>query len=204
MDDHETAQTIIYAISGVLLELGSFVIVFVCTVTLVVKLQDKTKWRQMSTASGQADNASTRDQKVTKMVMVISSLFIVCFSSTCMTLLAMMLEPELSVGGRHRNLFICVFSICFVLESANSAMNIFIYYHMSSKYKNVLRLLCARAWGTFFFHPADFQLMDSSMKFISETNIISFLYKLTIMFTNVVLVKLYVVSLFFVCICRQQ
>lgn len=135
-DDREIIEAVTLATGSVFIPLSAFVIVVVCTALLVVKLRDKTKWRQMSTTPGQYENASLRDLKVTKMVVVISTLFISCFVPVCLMMIAMILVPELSIEGKYRNLFICIFSVCFVLESTNSAMNIFIYYHMSSRYRD--------------------------------------------------------------------
>ncbi|BFZ07959.1 hypothetical protein BsWGS_10998 [Bradybaena similaris] len=126
------------AVSCVFVPLSSFTIIVVCTLTLVAKLRRKSEWRQ-NVGSVQTEKATCRDQKTTKMVIVISSLFIVCFLPVCLVMLAMLIDKEFSIIGKRRNVFICVFSVCFLLESINSAMNIFIYYYMSTKYRNMLQ-----------------------------------------------------------------
>lgn len=146
-DNRQLVEGIIFAVGGVFVELGAFVTVVVCTIILVVKLRGKSKWREMSTSLAQTEKTINRDHKVTKMVIVISTLFIICFTPTCVTLAGMILEPELSVAGRYRNMFVCAFSVCFTLESFNSATNIFIYYHMSSKYKAVLQKILGKRWN---------------------------------------------------------
>lgn len=137
-NNRERVEGATCAVSCVLVPLSSFTVIVVCTLTLVAKLQRKSEWRQ-NVGSVQTEKATCRDQKATKMVIVISSLFIVCFLPVCLVMLAMLIDKEFSIIGKKRNVFICVFSVCFLLESINSAMNIFIYYYMSTKYRNMLQ-----------------------------------------------------------------
>ncbi|XP_005107909.2 adenosine receptor A1 [Aplysia californica] len=135
--DREEVEEISYAVNNVLVPFGAFLVVIVCTVILVVKLRGKTKWRNKSVSAGKSDNFTSRDQKVAKMVMMISTLFIICFTPISISFIGMTIEREISIHGRYRNLFIVLFSFGYILESANSALNIFIYYEMSSKYRTV-------------------------------------------------------------------
>ncbi|XP_005100340.1 allatostatin-A receptor-like [Aplysia californica] len=136
-EDREEVEAISFAVNNVIVPFCAFFVVIVCTVTLVVKLRSKTKWRKETASAGKSDNFSGRDQKVTKMVMMISTLFIVCFTPVSVMFIGMTVEPELSIDGQYRNLFFILFSFGFILESTNSALNIFIYYEMSSKYRTV-------------------------------------------------------------------
>ncbi|XP_005100339.1 allatostatin-A receptor-like [Aplysia californica] len=136
-EDREEVEAISFAVNNVIVPFCAFFVVIVCTVTLVVKLRSKTKWRKETASAGKSDNFSSRDQKVTKMVTMISTLFIVCFTPVSVMFIGMTVEPELSVDGQYRNLFFILFSFGYILESTNSALNIFIYYEMSSKYRTV-------------------------------------------------------------------
>lgn len=73
------------------------------------------------------------------MVIVISSLFIVCFVPVSVNFIAYMILPEFFVDGKYRNMSIFFFGLGLILESTNSATNIFIYYSMSSKYRDVFK-----------------------------------------------------------------
>lgn len=137
--NREHVENISFPINNVLVPFGAFVIILTSTVTLVIKLQSKTKWRITSSTSAQAENVSKRNQKVAKMVVVISTLFIACFVPISFGFIAMVLEPELSIYGKHRNLLILIAGLGFLLESINSSVNIFIYYTMSSKYRVVFQ-----------------------------------------------------------------
>lgn len=94
-DDRERVERISYFINNVFIPFGSFIVIAICTIILVAKLRKNAKWRKASTISAQADNVSNRNQKVAKMVVMISTLFVVCFFPLSVTFIAMALEPEL-------------------------------------------------------------------------------------------------------------
>jgi hypothetical protein len=51
-------------------------------------------------------------------------------------LLTVAFIPSLSIQGKHLNIGIVVIGLSYTMECINSSMNIFIYYHMSSKYRD--------------------------------------------------------------------
>lgn len=140
-DDRASVEQGSYAFNNVFVPFTSFAVITICTVTLVIKLRTQTRWRKRSVAAMANDKMSSRDQKVTKMVVMISSLFIACFIPVCINFIAMSVIPELSVNGRLKNTIIVFQGLGFILESTNSAVNIFIYYYMSSKYRQTLQML---------------------------------------------------------------
>lgn len=137
-EDRTSVETVLYAINNIIVPFGAFITVIICTATLVLKLQRKTQWRKSAT-SGNSDAMLNRDQKVTNMVVIISTVFIASFIPNCVIFIGMTAEPELAIDGMYKNTFIIIFGFGFVLESLNSAVNIFIYYNMSSKYRTVFR-----------------------------------------------------------------
>lgn len=70
------------------------------------------------------------------MVVIISVMFIVCFSPMCINLLAVAFEPEFSFGGKYLKITLIFGGVGLILESINSSMNIFVYYNMSSRYRD--------------------------------------------------------------------
>lgn len=128
-----------FAINSILLPFSAFALVVVSTIILVIKLKSKTKWRQKSTAPGRSDTLSSRDQSVSRMVVVISSIFIGCYIPVCVIFIGMVIEPKLSVDGTYGNMFAILFSFAYILESINASINIFVYYKVSSRYKAVFR-----------------------------------------------------------------
>ncbi|XP_013065800.2 N-formyl peptide receptor 3-like [Biomphalaria glabrata] len=141
--DREAIERILFTINSVVIPFSAFFAVIICTVILVIKLKEKTKWRQSSTAAGKSDNVSGRDQKVARMIVMVSALFIACFTPMTLFFVGMIVVPELSITGKYRNIFFICSSFSFILESTNSSLNIFIYYSMSSKYKSQFnRMFC--------------------------------------------------------------
>lgn len=135
--DRENVERISFMINKCIFTMVAFVVVVICTVTLAIKLQNSSQWSQSATSHKQFGIVSKRNQKVAKTVMVISTLFIFCFVPFCITLLAAAFEPELTLGGKHFKVVLILCGIGFVMESINSSTNIFIYYYMSSKYRDI-------------------------------------------------------------------
>lgn len=133
-DNRELVERVSFAVNQVLVPFSAFFIITVSTTTLVIKLHESTKWREKSVTSSQAI-VSNRNQKVAKMVVMISGLFIICFIPVSIIFIAVCVVPELSFYGKYRNMLTIIGGFGFLLESVNSAVNIFIYYSMSSKYR---------------------------------------------------------------------
>uniref|UniRef100_A0A2C9LX96 G-protein coupled receptors family 1 profile domain-containing protein n=1 Tax=Biomphalaria glabrata TaxID=6526 RepID=A0A2C9LX96_BIOGL len=142
--DRESVEKVSFTFNNIIIPFFAFLTIVCCTLVLVAKLRSKAKWRRKSTSAGQTDQMTSRDQKVTKMVVMISTLFIVCFTPICVVFIGMTAEPDLSINGKYHNMFFVVFSFGYILESTNSAMNIFIYYKMSSRYRQVFREVILR------------------------------------------------------------
>ncbi|CAL1538316.1 unnamed protein product [Lymnaea stagnalis] len=128
---------------NVTVQLTSFVVVTASTLGLMRSLTRVARWRS-STASSVSKHAraSSRDKQLVKMVVLISVVFIACSVSTVVGNLVMIFVKDFNVRGRHRNLFVLACVVFFILDSVNSTANIFIYFKMSSKFReNVFLLL---------------------------------------------------------------
>lgn len=137
--DRGPVDKFLFGLNNVAIPVLLFMVVIICTTFLVLKLHSKMEWRLQSTNASQADTASRRDKKVSKIVVMISTIFIVCFIPVSTLSLAICFEPGLSVDGKYRNTLVIVGGFCFLCESVNSSVNIFIYYTMSSNYRDILR-----------------------------------------------------------------
>lgn len=131
----ESVEAIYYTVNNFLLPCFAFIVIGVCTVILVYKLNESARWRSASTKAV-ADNVTTRNQKAAKMVVMISVLFIACFIPVSMAMLIIALLPDFNFGGKYVSVTIIVCNAITLLESINSSANIFIYMQMSSKYKD--------------------------------------------------------------------
>lgn len=75
------------------------------------------------------------------MVVMITALFISCFVPLSVIFVGVLLEPELSAHGKYSNTILVIIGFDMILESVNSSSNIFIYHHMSSRFRSVFRRL---------------------------------------------------------------
>ncbi|XP_012943201.1 growth hormone secretagogue receptor type 1-like [Aplysia californica] len=146
---NETKFRIVYipnglAIEGVLFlinaisQLTSFSAVIICTIILVQNLISKSKWRKSTSSSGDHDSFSNRDKKVVKLVLFIAIIFIVCFFPSAINFIVSSFEPEFRSLGKYWDYLVLAWSFSSSLSATNSAVNIFVYYKMSSKYTQIL------------------------------------------------------------------
>lgn len=136
-------EKISIAINNSSIPLLSFIIIIISTKTLLVAVKKASKWRR---TSSQTQVNKTRNQKVAKMVVIVSTLFIFLFYS----------HKDYHHGNGVWTWIILWWKICsinfslllgevsIILKSINSSSNIFIYCHMSSKYRKQLDMLCWR------------------------------------------------------------
>ncbi|XP_005108995.1 uncharacterized protein LOC101856054 [Aplysia californica] len=145
-EEREIVDSIVFMIQGVIINTFTFITVICCTIILVIKLNSKTKWRQATACKGLGgkEEFGAKEKKVVKSVILISTIFIVCFMPAAVTFLAMFLEPEFNAGGKYENLCIAAASFVFTMETVNSSVNIFVYLNMSSKYREMFMTIFKR------------------------------------------------------------
>ena len=123
-----------------------FVTIAVTTTITVVKLRRVVQWRQSSTSSVAA-TSSIKEIALTKTLVATSVLFIVCLAPTIMVQIASFVEPEFFFTGRYYNLVYLLTNVMLFFRVSNSSINFFIYYNMSTRYRQTLRdifRLCLR------------------------------------------------------------
>lgn len=139
-----------YAVNGVLKPMTCFLSVVVCTAVLVVKLNQQTSWRQTNASAASQGQVlktervvNTKERRVATMVVFISAIFIASFVPAVCIFVAGYIEPQLSYDGRYKHLFLVTLSISFTAEAINSSINIFVYFSMSTKYRETfLQMFC--------------------------------------------------------------
>lgn len=75
------------------------------------------------------------------MIVMISTLFIVCFVPLSVMFLAVSLQPEFFIKDKCKHLCIVIGGFGLNLESVNASVNIFIYYKMSGKFRTTFHQL---------------------------------------------------------------
>lgn len=139
-----------YAVEGLayflhsVLGLSSFVAVITFTVILVIQLKRKSKWRMKAAVDkAQTESISTRERKAMTMVVMIAIILIVCYAPGAAVSMVGLFEIEFSIIGKYANECFAFWSFGFVFDSINSSVNIFLYYYMSTKYRETFRVIFA-------------------------------------------------------------
>lgn len=137
----EHLEKIAILINNVCIPFGAFAIVSFCTIVMSTQLRRETHWIKTTISDVQANRISTRNRKVAMMVVNICSLFIVCFVPTTIIMLAIVFEPALLGNNKYMHISVIIGGFSYIMEGINSSVNIFIYYHMSSKYRTIFQKL---------------------------------------------------------------
>ena len=125
-----------------------FTSIAVTTTITAVRLRRVVQWRQRSTSSVFGSvTTSIKEIVLTKTLVATSVLFIVCLTPTVMFQIASFVEPEFYFTGRYYNLAYLLTNVMLFFRVSNSSFNFFIYYNMSTRYRETLRdifRLCVR------------------------------------------------------------
>lgn len=114
----------------------NFVIVIAATVMTVVKLTSARRWREKTSSS----NRGSRDHQAgaTKMLVVVSSLYIVTMTPYVAAIITRLVVPDFSPYGRYYLLYNAVLVIADRISLLNDAVNVFVYLAQSSRFRSVL------------------------------------------------------------------
>lgn len=121
-----------------MLGIVSFVAVVIFATLLVIKLRQSSEWRKGVTSSNiKREVVSNRDKKTVKMIVLIASVLIVCYTpGAFFSMVTFVGGPAFSIRGNFVNVCEAMWTVAYIFHSANSSVNIFIYYSMSTKYRN--------------------------------------------------------------------
>jgi hypothetical protein len=141
----ESAESSIFIIHA-LAEVISFLAVILLTSILIRKLRQKSKFRKESSNLNQetAEEMTARDRRTVTMIVLIATVLIICYTPAVILCVLTFYESEFKVVGRNVNEFQMFWSFAFLFEAINSSVNIFLYYRMSSKYRQTFRELFSR------------------------------------------------------------
>ncbi|GFR93581.1 chemosensory receptor A [Elysia marginata] len=142
---------IISTIFGTFLLQFSFVTTCICTTYLVIHLRRASQFRlshssaktafNESSKDGQeksANSSSSKEDRVARTVVVIATVFIICFTSGCISWLFYVFFPGFTWYGLYGQLFQMIFTLNYMTEPINSSVNLFIYYSMATNYRSML------------------------------------------------------------------
>ncbi|GFO02069.1 chemosensory receptor a [Plakobranchus ocellatus] len=131
----------------------SWVSVIVCTTFLIIKLRQSATWRRRND-NAPSDKVIHRNQieerrisvkanRVTKTVVTVAIIFIVCSFPISISLFFSSLMREFSLSGRLRYLVSLNASFIVVLSEINSSVNIIVFAVMGTRFRStLLKILC--------------------------------------------------------------
>ncbi|GFS19509.1 chemosensory receptor A [Elysia marginata] len=125
---------------------ASFILVIVCVIILSISLNRSSKFRESSASnSASSESDKRKDTRVVKTVVLVSVVFIICFSPPSIFSIMKAFIGNFSLQGRYRKesrLFL-MFIETFYLINAN--MNIYIYLLCNTRYRNTFKALFGKA-----------------------------------------------------------
>ncbi|PVD19238.1 hypothetical protein C0Q70_19724 [Pomacea canaliculata] len=116
----------------------SLAVTAVTTTITVVKLNHAMKWRNRCSSSSKL---SREEIGLTRMLVVISGIYIACVSPRVLTSLTRLLVPDYRPWTRLCNLVVVMETFVNALVAINSVINFFVYISLGSKFKQTLRSL---------------------------------------------------------------
>ena len=147
--DNKIAMDILLRlVYSTILNMLFFTTIAVTTIVTAIRLRRVVQWHQRSTSSVYGSvTTSIKEIVLTKTLVATSVLFIVCLAPTVMFQIASFVEPEFYFTGRYYNLAYLLTNVMLFFRVSNSSFNFFIYYNMSTRYRETLRdifRLCVR------------------------------------------------------------
>ncbi|KAI8740839.1 neuropeptides capa receptor [Biomphalaria glabrata] len=135
--NRETIMAVYYFIADQFIPYSTILVLLLCTTITVSKLKSKLVWRQSTTlvAANKTSTATLKERKVVAMLINISIIFIVCLLPQSTLGAAVGLERELKLNGKYFNVLLMCYSFTSLLETINCSVSIFVYYTMSTKYR---------------------------------------------------------------------
>lgn len=80
---------------------------------------------------------TNKDLKLTKVVTILALIFFVCNCPVFIVALLRALIPDIDVGKLQYNLYSVLYGAVYLFGSINASVNIFVYYNVSTKYRQV-------------------------------------------------------------------
>ncbi|XP_076440982.1 uncharacterized protein LOC143280234 [Babylonia areolata] len=125
---------------GVAVPVISLVVVIITTAITTTQLHLTVAWRKETAQQSVTDS---REVALTKMLVAISILYVVCTTPKSIMPLIELSVPEVKPEGRYANIFHIMNSFVHVLSVINSSVNFIFYWALGSRYRATLHALCS-------------------------------------------------------------
>ncbi|GFO38254.1 peptide receptor gpcr [Plakobranchus ocellatus] len=141
-----------FVLYGVVYPVFSWVSVIVCTSFLIIKLRRSATWRKQNINDSPIHRDQvherrifTRTSRVTKTVVIVAIIFIVCSFPISLNLFYSTFEREYSLNGNLRYLILLNASFILLLSEINSSVNIIVFSVMGTRFRStLLEILCRK------------------------------------------------------------
>ncbi|GFO01752.1 peptide receptor gpcr [Plakobranchus ocellatus] len=118
----------------------AFIIVLVSTQVLIAKLKKSAAWRQNIAAKSGVDKTSSKDEKVVRSVIFVCAIYIVCYTPNTLLFIFSSAFPQFHVSDEHfGSLVLTALFVANFFQTTSSSVNIFVYLHMSSKFRKTFK-----------------------------------------------------------------
>ena len=138
-------KSIYFMSSFSLLSFVCFFFVVVSTTLLVVRLKQNLEWRNEAAKQSSKSSGNPKEIKAARSVVAICTIFIMCFTPNVALVLTSLVYPKFNQHDPYLGtLMIALHAICTMLQVLSSAVNIVVYYRMSTKYREVFNSMYCR------------------------------------------------------------
>ena len=110
----------------------------VTTVITAVKLRSAATWRRGQTSAAEADS---KEVAVTRMLIAVSCVFIVCTVPSLLLKVTPFLLPRFTVEGNNQNFVLLALCLVHFFPAINSSFNFVFYFKMGSRFRLELKSL---------------------------------------------------------------
>ncbi|KAK7112860.1 probable G-protein coupled receptor 139 [Littorina saxatilis] len=124
---------------GVLLPSFFVLSTTITTAITAVKLRGVANWRQNQSSA--PVTMESKEVALTKMLIAVSILFIVCTLPNVILRIAPLFVDEFRLGGRKQNLLLSGICVIYLANAINSALNFVFYYKMGSRFRMCVKSL---------------------------------------------------------------
>ncbi|KAK3764450.1 hypothetical protein RRG08_020358 [Elysia crispata] len=143
-NDLNVLNAVSFLLYGAIYPITSWIIVSICTAVLIAKLKQSSTWREAITQSNLGSNSNgkrnlvSKERRVTKTVVMIACIFIMCSLPISAALVVSLFEREYSMTGSYRAIYLLNTGISLILSELNSSINIIVYAVAWSRFRATL------------------------------------------------------------------
>ncbi|KAK6174899.1 hypothetical protein SNE40_013461 [Patella caerulea] len=128
---------------AVVLRISPMLFITMLTIAIITQMRRRKKWLKDVTHATQNSNTEKDIQAMTKMLMTIIFIYIICLLPGSISITTSLIDRRFTARGEFRNELRAVSSISSLLSVLNSSANFVVYIAMNKKFSDILvQMLC--------------------------------------------------------------